>query len=246
MRRLVPTLLFLALLALAGPDSAAAQSSERARLYEMYFKIDFTDVPAWVESYQTHEVPVLETLVEEGVLTGFNMYIHDTGGEYNVRYNLLAPNWDALGDYVDAYFARVDEEALEGFTSMVQEHVDQIWVVGGSSFPDGWEDASLVYESAFQLDFAAGQRWGDDFSEYTAPALKRAVDEGMLKAWIGLVHDTGGPHGIKFLYWFDDWDQTDDGLNFINEVRQELGMTMESTRGIRSHVDNIWRPVPKR
>ena len=49
MRRFVPTLL-LTVLAVTGASPTAAQS-DRARLYEMYFKIDFTDVPAWVEFY---------------------------------------------------------------------------------------------------------------------------------------------------------------------------------------------------
>lgn len=253
MRRLTSTLLFLPLLAWLAPNPAVAQSeesptppSDQLRVYEMYFKVDVTDLPAWVEFHQTHEAPVLKTLVEERILGGYQVWLHDTGGEYNVRYNLLTPNWDAIGDFVDAYYSRMDPAALEGAMSMVREHVDQIWVVGGRGFPPGWaEETSLVYEAAFQLDFAAGSQWNDDFVQYTRPALERAVEEGVIKAWVALGHDTGGPHNAKYLYYLEDWDQVDDALAFLNEVRVELGMTAESMAGLRGHTDEVWRLLPR-
>lgn len=253
MRRLIPTLPTLLLLWFA-PNPAAAQSeepptapSDQPRVYEMYFQVDATDLPAWVEFHRTQEEPVLRSLVEDGILGGYQLWIHDTGGEHNVRYNLLAPNWDALGDFVDAYYARMDPEALGGAMSMVREHVDEIWSVGARSFPPGWMDeTALVYEAAFQLDFAAGPQWNADFARYTRPALERAVEEGVIKAWVALGHDTGGPYHAKYLYYLEDWDQADDALAFVNEVRVELGMTAESMEGLRGHRDDVWRLLPRR
>ena len=130
---------------------------------------------------------------------------------------------------------------------MVREHVDQIWVVNGSNFPEGWQnEASLVYESSFQLDFAAFEQWDTDFGEYTGPALRRAVDEGMMTAWMALGHDTGGPHTTKFVYYLEGWDQVDDATAFIAGVQQELGMTEESAQGVQAHSDNVWLIVPRR
>ena len=224
MRRSILALLLFALAALVAPNPTAAQSSDQPRVYEMYFKIDFPDVPTWVEFYQTHEVPVLEALVDEGILRDFDLWIHDTGGEFNVRYNIVAPNWDAIGDFVDAYYSRLDMEAMQEVVALAREHVDQIWAIGPNSFPEGWrEESSLVYESAYELDPAGAEEWNAEFLEYGQPALERAVEEGHIQAWAALGHDTGGPYNAKFVYWLEEWDQTDDALAFLAEARDGDG-----------------------
>lgn len=245
MRRPVLTLLALFLLPLVASLPIAAQS-DQPHVYEMYFEIDFPDLPAWIEFYQTHEVPVLERLVEEGVLNDFGVWTHEAGGEYNLRYNIVAPNWAALGDFQDAYFSRMDPETLAGALSMVREHTDEIWSIGASNFPEGWEEARLTYEAAYGIGFAGIEQWNTQFQEYARPALERAIDEGMIEAWVSLNHSTGGDYTSKFIYWIEDWDQTDDALAFLAQTRQELGAEMEGGRVIHRHSDNIWRPVPRR
>lgn len=246
MRRSVLTLLTLLTLPLV-PFVASlpiAAQSDQPHVYEMYFEIDFPDVPTWIEFYQTHEVPVLERLVEEGVLNDFGVWVHEAGGEYNVRYNIVAPNWASLGDFQDAYFSRMDPEALGGALSMVREHTDEIWVIGASSFPEGWA-AGLIYEAAYGFGFDGADRWNTNFQEFGQPALERAVDEGLIEAWASLNHSTGGDYTSKFIYWIEDWDQTDDALAFLAQTRQDMGAVMENARPITRHSDNLWRPVPR-
>ena len=67
MRRFTTLLTFSAALFAAAPISA---QSDPPMVYMQSIKTDFSDMPAWIEYYQQHEVPVLEALVDEGLDAG--------------------------------------------------------------------------------------------------------------------------------------------------------------------------------
>jgi len=242
MRRLVPLLALAA--ALLAPSQTAAQS-DQPRVYMMYFTVDLPDIPKWIESYQRHEVPLLDSLKEEGRLLAYDVWVHDTGGQYNLKYNLVLPNWGAIGDFMDAYFARLEPASVGEWLSMIQQHTDEIWVLGDSHIPEGRSDSPIMYESSFHIDYGKQGQWGADFEKYGKPALERAMEDGPLLAWASLHHDTGGPWNVKYVYWLEDWDQVDDLLRMLGEARREMGMDAESARTIRAHADDIWRAVPR-
>jgi hypothetical protein len=242
MRRLVLSLLLLPALLLGAPNPATAQS-DSPQVYMLYLTVDFADLPTWIENYQENEVPLLDSLVEEGTLMAYDLWVHDTGGGYNVRYNYVTPNWAAIGDFWDGYFARSGADEVEEWMSMVRDHQDEIWIIKDSNIPQGRSPSPVIYESSFHVAYSEQEAWGEDFAAHGKPALERAMEEGLIDAWAELVHNTGGVDNVRYIYWMESWDAIDDAVARIGEVRVELGQTMESARMIRGHSDNVWRAV---
>ncbi len=242
MRRLVPILVLAS--ALLAPPPAVAQS-DQPRVYMMYFTVDIPDIPKWIDNYQRKEVPLLDSLKEEGRLMAYDVWVHDTGGEYNLKYNFVLSNWNAIGDFMDAYYSRLDPDAVTEWLSTMREHTDEIWMLGDSHIPEGGSDSPVMYESSFHIDWSKQGEWGADFMKNGKPALERAMDGGPLVAWASLHHDTGGPWNVKYVYWVESWDQIDDLLMMLGEARQQSGMDVESLRAVRAHADNVWRSVPR-
>lgn len=242
MRHLAPILLLA--FALLAPRPVVAQS-DQTRVYMMYFTVDIPDIPKWIENYQRHEVPLLDSLREEGRLMAYDVWVHDTGGQYNLKYNFVLSNWNAIGDFMDAYYARLDRTAVAEWFSMMREHTDEIWMIGDSHIPEGGSDSPVMYESSFFIDWAKQGQWGADFQKSGKPALEDAMQNGPLVAWAALHHDTGGPWNVKYVYWLESWDQIDDLLAMLGEARREAGIDMESARAIHSHADDVWRSVPR-
>ena len=52
--------------------------------------VRFSDIPAFAALYRGAAVPIMETLVEDGMITGYGVWMHNTGGKYNLRWHLEA------------------------------------------------------------------------------------------------------------------------------------------------------------
>lgn len=242
MRRLA---LLVAVVPLLFAPAPSAAQSDNPRVYMMYFKVDIPDIPKWIENYQQHERPVLDSLVANGTLLAYDFWGHDTGGEYNLRYNFVVANWDGIDDFMNAYYGAVGPDIVQEWLSMVRDHMDEIWVVSDSDIPDGGSSGPVIYESSFQIDYGRQAQWEADFKEYGRPALERAMEEGLIRAWAELHHDTGGPWNVKYVYWLNSWDAADDAMARMGEIRAEQGQDMKSAQLIRRHADNVWRSVPR-
>lgn len=238
MRRLA---LFLALVGTLCAPSLAIAQTDSPRVYIAYFKVDFTDLPAWIENYQEVETPILDGMVEEGILNGFGLTVHDTGGEYNLRMVLLTPDWGSIQDFWTAYYARMPEDAQASGGSMIRKHTDEIWVM--TEQEGGNAEQSLVYESAWSIAFDQLEQWNADFDRYSRPALQRAMDEGLISGWAKLDHDTGGPWNVKLIYWPTDWDTIDELIAMLVAGGEQ--MDPEAMRAALGHEDHIWRMVPR-
>jgi hypothetical protein len=197
MRRFALVLTFSA--ALLAPSPMAAQA-DAPMVYTQYIKTDFSDMPAWIEYHRQHEVPVLEALVDEGLLLSFGLWAHDTGGEHNLRYNYVVPDLEGVARAGAAYVARVDSAAFRSAISMIREMTDEVWVIGDGNMPDGGSPAPFVYESLFQVELAGLDQWNAEFEKYQRPALERAMAEGLISAWAKLDHAIGGPWNSKQIY----------------------------------------------
>ena len=234
-------LLAISVAVILSPPSPVTAQADAPRVYLSYLKVDFTDLETVMEGYQEVEVPVLNALLDEGLLLGYAMTTHNTGGEYNLRMALHAPNWDALGDFWDAYFARMPEDHVARVMSMIRGHTDEIWIVGEMASVEGADPATFLYESAWDVAFDRLQEWTADFERYTKPALRQAMDEGLITGWVRLDHDTG-PWNVKYVYWLTEWDAYDDLSALLAESRE--AMDLERLRAARAHQDNVWQMVP--
>ena len=240
MRRLA---LFLALLATLFAPSLATAQADGPRAYIAFFKVDFTDMAPWIQTYQEVEVPILEAMVDEGILDGFGLTVHDTGGEYDLRMVLLTPDWGSIRAFWAAYFTRMPEDAMARGASMIRKHTDEIWIFTEADQIQDAPPTTLVYESAWSIAYDQLEQWNADFERYSKPALQRAMDEGLITGWAKLDHDTGGPWNIKLIYWPTDWDTIDELIAMLIEGGEQ--MDPERMRAALGHEDNVWRTVPR-
>lgn len=245
MRR-APLLVMLAA-TLVAPGTAEAQPGV-PRVYTMNIKLDRADLPAWIEYYQQHELPVLQALVDDGILLAFDLWRHTIGGEHTLRYNYVVPTFGAVAEVGAAFGQRADSATAAGFgaaVGTVREMTDEMWYIRDSNIPDGRSPSPYVYESLYQVEPVGRDRWNADFETYQRPALERAMEAGLLAAWAKLEHSIGGPWNYRYVYWLTSWDSADDLLEMLSRTAQELGATLEGSDRVRAHTDIIWRPVPR-
>lgn len=232
---------------LVAPGAVSAQSSA-PRAYMMDVKVDPADIPAWMEYYQQHEVPILEALVEDGAFQAFDLWVHHTGGEHSLRYTYVLPNFNAVAEAGGRYMQRMapaDAAAFGVLMSTAREMTDGIWYIGDSNIPDDRPEAPYVYESAFQIEPAGQEQWKTDFASYSRPGLEQAMQEGLITAWARLDHSIGGPWNSKTVLWMTSWDAIDDVLELLGRTAEELGASRAGSTAVRGHTDIIWTPVPK-
>jgi hypothetical protein len=235
--------------AILGAPALAAQDATGEQVYTAYYKIGYADLPEWIRTYNAYAVPVLEQLVEEGVITGFGSWQHNTGGEYNWRFVVRSEDWDNFDTFWSAYLSR-SAQAAEGdgmepdmWMRMIQGHYDEIWDITKMNVPAGIQ-ARYMYDSRFQLSFADMGAWDSMWSETVMPVLDQSIADGILAGYVVEGHNTGGRYNWKILYLFEEWDHMDDmfarAMGAMSDP--EVWNTMGSM--IAAHDDVLWETVP--
>jgi hypothetical protein len=249
MRRTVFAVLALAVLA---PFAVAAQETEEQETPQVYtalYKIGYADMEEWIRVYHEVSVPILEELQEEGIIQGWNVWQHQTGGEYNWRFAVRATQWAQFGQFWEQYLGRLAErfpDDLARSAEMIRAHKDEIWDITGVHFPDPPPATQYVYDARYQLSFSDMDAWNSTWEEVLAPALEQAMADGVLGGWVTEGHNTGGRFNWKVLYMFEEWDDMDDLFSRLTaaitadpEVWQRVGGM------IKAHDDVIWSMVPE-
>ncbi len=240
------TLALVAALLAAAP--AAAQEDPGAHVYLAYFKIGYNDLPAYLELHDRVEVPLLNELVEEGVLTGFGLQTHNTGGEYNLRLAVRSNDWASLGDFWSKYLARFAERHPAEFArsnEMIVAHTDEVWDISRSNVPQG-APVRYLYDSKFQVRFSQMDAWNAAWNEHLIPLMDKAIADGLLGGWVIEEHNTGGPDNWKVLYLFESWDTMDDFFAaFLPAAMSNQTLLGLMGSAMQSHDDIIWEtPQP--
>ena len=235
-------LLTLALLTLAVPSLQA--QDQATRVYVAYYQISYGDMEEWIESYNRASVPVLEALVEEGVINGFGMRMHSTGGEYNIRFVAQGDDDTNFGAFWSQYLGRLNEAdpvGAERTNRMIQAHEDEIWHIDELVLAEGGGGAKYFYDAQFVVNFADLGAWNEMFAETFRPALDEAMAEGLLQGWVVESHDTGGRFNFKLITMVDDWDNIDDvtGKIFASAPLSHPIWSMFS-----AHKDEVWESFP--
>jgi len=234
-----------AVLLLAAP--VAAQEDPGAHVYLAYYKIGFEDLEEYLTIYQEAEVPLLNTLVEEGVIRGFGLQTHNVGGDYNLRFALRTDDWASMGDFWSKHLERYGEQQPRAFAranEMLLAHTDEIWDITSSNVPTGAQFAHM-YDSKFQVAFSEMEAWNAAWDQVMVPMMDQAMADGVLGGWVIENHNTGGPDNWKIIYMFEEWDDIDD---FFGRV---LPAAMSNPRmlglmgsAVQAHDDIIWDNVP--
>jgi hypothetical protein len=166
MRRIISSA--MAGLLLVGPQLAAQQDEEPGQVYVAYHKVSFADMQEWIGIYYEHTVPVLEALQEEGVIQGWNVWQHSTGGEYNWRFGIRATDWSQYSRFWSEFLSRLQEGSPEAFSrslAMIQAHHDEIWDIDEVHVPDPAPAFQYIYDSQFQISFADIEEWNRAWNE---------------------------------------------------------------------------------
>ena len=241
-------LIYRTLLALAfivAPLDADAQDAEdNGLVYVAHFKVAYSDLEEWIGLYHEHAVPVLQQLQEEGVITGWGVFQHSTGSEYNWRFAILAEQWGQYDQFWEEFFGRMRERSAEAFArsnAMIEAHTDEIWRITSQHFTDPEPETAYLYDSLFQIGFDDLGAWNRYWSETVGPILDQAMEDGLLGGWVVESHNTGGRYNWKVLYFFEEWDDIDD---LFESVLGQIPSDAALWHQIQAHDDVIWAAVP--
>ena len=239
------TFLFTAaLVAFIVPRAVAQDAPTADRIYTGLYKINYGDMPQFLEDHVNVSVPILDEMVTEGLLVAHNFRTHHTGGEYNIRLGLVVEEGVNFEDVWAAFLGRASERDPEAFARtnrMIQAHMDEIWDIQASNWPSG-EETRYVYDAQFQVNFADLAEWNRHWADDVFPHLDRAVDDGMLQGYVVEGHNTGGRFNWKILYLYDEWDVLDE-LEAMIFAAVPLDHPMWSM--FSAHRDEIWQAPPE-
>ena len=223
------------------PDNQGTVESERISIAS--HSVRFSDIPGFAALYRGAAVPIIETLVEDGLITGFGVWMHNTGGKYNLRWHLLGmegTDFEQAWLRITSEIAATDPGALEAFNRSILAHKDETWNIGLRNV-ESPGDAGYVYENLFQVNRADlsewNQLWGD-----VLPALDEAISDGLMRGYIVEEHNMGGEFNWKINVFFDDWDTIDDAqvVFFENIPLDHPIWTMAL-----AHKDELWQRLPE-
>jgi hypothetical protein len=185
----------------------------------------------------------METLVEDGTITGYGVWMHNTGGKYNLRWHLLGmegTNFEQAWLRISSEIAAADPGALEAFNRSILAHKDETWNIGLRNV-ESPGDAGYLYENLFQVNRADLSEWNQLWGE-VLPALDEAISDGLMRGYIVEEHNMGGEFNWKINVFFDDWDTIDDAqvVFFENIPLDHPIWTMAL-----AHKDELWQRLPE-
>lgn len=236
-------LLSAVLLGLTTLGVAAQQAQVGTRVYTALFKVGYSDLTQWVADYDAEGVPILEALVSDGLLVGFDLRTHHTGGEYNIRQAFIGADDTDFEAVWETYLGRLEQEnpaAFQRSNRAIQAHTDEIWNIDVSTLPAG-AGTQYMYDAQFQVNFADLDRWNELWAQDVFPALDRAMEDGLLQGYVVEGHNTGGRFNWKILYFYDEWDNLD-------ELEAALFGAIPLDHPIwelpTGHIDELWQAPP--
>jgi len=230
-------------LVVAPSDAVAQDTDDEGLVYVAYFKVSYADLEEWIDIYHEHTLPILQQLQEEGVITNWGLQQHSTGGEYNLRFAILAEEWDKYDQFWGEYLGGLEErseEASARWSAMIQDHNDEIWNITSQHFPDPAPEIAYLYDSLFQIGYDELDEWNRFWKETVGPILDQAMEDGILGGWVVEGHNTGGRYNWKVLYFFEEWDDMDDMFGLVlGQIPSDAALWKQ----IQAHDDVIWAVV---
>lgn len=236
----VPLACFVA----SSPGSGQQEEESPPLHYIADYKVAWEDLPEWTRDHHEHAVPLLDSLVQEDVITGWSAWQHNTGSDYNWRLVIVADAWADFDNFWAEYLGRFPDEALEAGEEMIRAHRDEVWNEAELRMPESAADARLAYQALYQIDFDDVEAWQEHRESTVIPILEQAIADGILAGWVVETHNTGDRFNRSEVYLFKEWDHIDD---FWGRVLSELMADEEVWHRvggmIRAHDDAIWERV---
>ena len=237
----------LALGVLLTPALVAQDQRPAALVYEAYFQINYADLEEWNETFRRYSEPILRDLQQEGVIQGFTINQHQTGGTHNWRQAIRLYDWASSEAFWSAYLSRVaevtGEEENVRISNMIAAHHDEIWNIGSTNISGGGQ---FQYHTAYRVGFGNMEEWNRLVEEVLGPVMTALSEEGLAGGWVRLDHNTGASHNTKLVVFFPDLGTSHDFFAQLETRLAEQHPTefRRILELIRSHEDYVWAPVP--
>jgi len=227
----------------AQTTSDAQSTVEATRISIASHQVRFSDIPAFAQLYRGVAVPIMETLVEDGMITGFGIWMHNTGGKYNLRWHLTGMeevDFEEAWTEIISQMAAADAEALEAFNRSVLAHKDETWNLGDRNV-ESPGNAAYVYENLFKVNRADLPEWNELWAG-VLPALDGAISDGLMRGYVVEEHNMGGEFNWNLVVFFDDWDVIDDAQAVFFE---NIPLDHPIWAMAIAHKDELWSRLPE-
>ena len=129
-----PTLLLLALTFTFTSNSAVAQEADPQPGMVVFHQniVDLADVPKLNAIQDSLITPILNELVDEGILMGWGQLMHSWGDEWNYNFYFTVENHRAFLDFWSEYIRRVGERDPGWFAKiapLIRAHKDNMYSI---------------------------------------------------------------------------------------------------------------------
>ena len=227
-----------------SPVVVAQSAPTNTRVYISVYNVRYGDIPEYTEFYEATARPILESMVADGTITEFGIYMHHTGGEYTIRQHLLGTddtNFEAAALALNTRLVESNPSGVERQNRMILAHADEVWTLGERNLPMTLPDVQYLYEAQFQVNRADLPQWEQLWEADLYPVLERAVADGLIEGYVVLNHNTGGRFNWKILWLSETWDSLDDfEAVFFGAAPLDHPIWLLYT----SHRDDLWQRLP--
>ena len=110
----------------------SAQNEEYPLLVVSFQKVKLSDIASANKLINEKFAPILNSLVDDGMLYGWGLFNHAWGDEWNVNVWYTVKNMDAFSKFWDEYIKRVREKQPDAWNELrgyIQEHKDNIYSI---------------------------------------------------------------------------------------------------------------------
>jgi len=110
----------------------SAQSEEHPLLVVSFQKVKLSDIDTANKLINEKMAPILNELVDDGMLYGWGLFNHAWGDEWNVNVWYTVKDMDAFSKFWGEYVKRVREKQPDAWKELrgyIQEHKDNIYII---------------------------------------------------------------------------------------------------------------------
>ena len=174
---------------------AFAEDEEESKgfTYATYLYCDTNKEDEMDKQVAEFEAPIMDKLVEDGVMTAWGWMRHHTGGQWRRIRWFGAESLQGALDGISAMGAAMEAAAEgddSGSTDACPHHDDYVWEVEARS---DTEDRGAVGMSVYYSCKITDESRADEiFDELFAPVLNQYVEDGKLTSWGWQSHVIGG------------------------------------------------------
>ena len=110
-----------------GETNVAQANGPHEYMITSSFQLNFGDMEQWNTLWTEHVTPALNQAMEDGLLGGWVLLAHNTGGHENWRILYFFDEWDDIDDLFARVYDEGDQEIMGRLDRMILGHHDQIW-----------------------------------------------------------------------------------------------------------------------